>query len=122
MSPHSISPGAGRNAAAHVTVAGINWGASNPMLRSSPPPPTLHGDGGALAGRAHDVERVHQAAGSRQAEAQAVAAGVAILHGELDIGDARALVASHYHEALLARFLLDGEEDFAVAGIAQNVT
>src|SRR5947209_2718928 len=85
VSPDTVSPGNGRLATAQST---------NPPGTSSLPFDHRHGRPG-TANRL-DVELVHQPLGARQADAEASAGRPAVGQGELEVGDAWAVVAGDH--------------------------
>ena len=84
--------------------------------------PARDGDARAVAGLRLDLEFVRQALGAAQAEAQAAAGGVAVLHRQLDVGDARARVEEHQLQPL-ARAVRHGsmQRDLAAAAVVERV-
>src|SRR5690606_1352862 len=98
-------------------------GPPSPRPARSRRPPLPHDDRRADADLGGDLEGVHQAAGPGQAEAEPSAGRVPVLHGPLDVGDARALVAGDDLDGrVLARALVDGaDEDLAPAGVGDDV-
>src|SRR5690606_25248635 len=67
--------------------------------RGSPLAPFADLDVRALAGRALDLELVHEALGAGQTRAQPLAGGVALAHGQIDVDDAGALVVEDHLDA-----------------------
>src|SRR5690606_22705020 len=70
-----------------------------------------------------DLEAVHEAPGTGEAEAEPPAGRVAVLHGPLEVGDARALVAGDDLDGgVLARALVDrADDDLSPAGVGDDV-
>src|ERR1700735_3903466 len=113
-SPQTYWPGSGRDLAAH------SIGPSRPcsaIVRN----PFPHLDHRPLTrGRFHD-HAVHQPAGARQAEAQAAAGRIAVLHCSVDVGDARTVVFGPHHQCLSTLANFQGDPDGPEAGIAGDV-
>src|SRR3954469_13676833 len=113
-SPHTSSPGTGRRAAAH------SIGPIQPFLRIGGNP-FPHLDDRALTRRRLNDQAVHQAARTRQAEAEPAARRVAVLERALDVGDSGTVILRADHECLTAVAILNSDPNLAAARVTGDV-
>ena len=78
-------------------------------------------DARSLAGRAVDIERVHQATRADDTDAHAGARDVTAIEDALQVGDTRPLVAKHHHQLLLGHLAVEHETERAAAAVAYRV-
>src|SRR5580658_8243584 len=84
--------------------------------------PFAHRDGGTLSHHRHDLEIVHQAARSRQAEAEALAGRKPVAHGLADIVDTRPPILCDNRYAAPASIRRYCQHHFAAASVTYDIS
>src|SRR5215217_3204029 len=124
-SPVVASPRRHLIATAHSSGSRGVRSATPPSLLAQPcelvaEPPFLHRHGRAVGAR-RDLELVHEAPGSGQAEAEAAPPAVVVAERRLYVANPRALVAGDYDKAVAVGLLERPEDDLATADMNHHV-